>query len=63
MTEREYTVVDHREFDGRPFKARTNGGGVCVYLPTELDAVADSKTGRVLAVPAGGLVAFAKGKR
>lgn len=36
----EYTVTDRREFAGRLFKARTNGGGACVYLPT--DAIRDT---------------------
>jgi hypothetical protein len=59
-----YSVTEWRVFAGRRFKARTNGAGACVYLPEGgLDAVADSKSGRVLAVPAGGLVAFARSQR
>jgi Domain of unknown function (DUF397) len=57
--------MTERVFEGRVFRKATasNGGGGCVYLPSdgELDAVADSKTGVVLTVPADGLVAFAKG--
>lgn len=58
----EYEVTVRREFAGRPFKARTNGAGSCVYLPTDgrLDAVADSKTNVVLRVPVVGLVQWAK---
>jgi hypothetical protein len=59
-----YSVTEWRVFAGRRFKARTNGAGACVYLPEGgLDAVADSKTGRVLSVPAAGLVAYAKAVR
>lgn len=57
----EYTVTDERVFAGRRFRARTNGGGACVYLAIGgLDAIADSKSNRVLSVPAGGLVAYAR---
>lgn len=50
-------------FNGRNFhKASRCNDGWCLYLPAEgpLDAVADSKTSQVLAIPAGQLVAFAK---
>jgi len=53
-----------RRFDGREFvKSSASGAGNdCVYLPASgiLDAVADSKTGRVLPGDAAGLVAFAR---
>lgn len=53
-----------KRFQGRVFRkatASSNGGG-CVFLPTDgrLDAVADSKTGVVLQVPARGLVSWAR---
>lgn len=54
----------HRAFNGRPFrKSRKSGvGNDCLYLPDDgiLDAVADSKTGQTLAVPAAQLVALAR---
>lgn len=53
-----------REFEGRTFrKASASGAGNdCVYLPKSgpLDAVADSKSGIFLAVPAAQLVSLAK---
>lgn len=51
--------------DGRVFRkatASTNGGG-CVGLPdNRRDAVADFKSGLLLSVPAGGLVAWARSR-
>jgi hypothetical protein len=55
-----YEVTDYRVFDGRRFKARTNGGGACVFVRSRLDAVADSKSGLVINVGVSGLVALAK---
>ncbi len=56
-----------REFAGRVFRkatASSNGGG-CVGLPIDgrVDAVVDFKSGAVLAVPAAGLVEYAKAVR
>ena len=53
-------------FHGRPFrKSAASGADIesdCLYLPVDgrLDAVADSKSGVVLTVPAAQLVTFAR---
>lgn len=53
-----------REFGGRVFRksTRSGAGNDCVFLPKTdpLDAVADSKSGVVLALPARQLVALAQ---
>lgn len=52
----------NRTFEGRTFRKSTysGAGNDCVFVPSALDAVADSKNGVVLRGDARALVAFAR---